>query len=355
MTSTFNIKSSLYLILILSIVILTPQQGTSQSEMIYSEVDAPIIHHQSTTGPIPPPEVKFRKPKEFGPEKGEITISGVPPYLWRHGCGPTAVGMVVGYYDTQGYSDLVPGNAADQTGYVNQAIASQKDQTTPQHYEDYSLPMEDQNDLYPLDDKSEWPSGDEHKNNCIADYMHTSWSADGNFYGWSWSNKIGPAFTGYVNQRNSNYAPAYNDNVFSSAGGWNLLKSEVDANHPLVFLVDTDGNGRTDHFVTVIGYRDTKGYREYCCLDTWQTGKRWERLREMSAGNEWGIYMITTFRLYGNPNPTPTPTPTATPTPILSHSEIIAGILNVNASKSEMDVNQDGVIDAADIITNLKN
>ena len=36
-----------------------------------------------------------------------------------------------------------------------------------------------------------------HTSDSVADFMHTSWSADGNYYGWSWSNYIsGPAFTG---------------------------------------------------------------------------------------------------------------------------------------------------------------
>ena len=49
---------------------------------------------QSTTGPTPPPGVVCQPLSNF---KSTGSIVGVPPYLWRHGCGPTAVGLVVGY------------------------------------------------------------------------------------------------------------------------------------------------------------------------------------------------------------------------------------------------------------------
>jgi hypothetical protein len=38
------------------------------------------------------------------------TISGVPLYFWRDGCSPTAAGMVLGYWQGHGYSNLPTGN-----------------------------------------------------------------------------------------------------------------------------------------------------------------------------------------------------------------------------------------------------
>src|SRR4030042_572678 len=82
---------------------------------------------QSRTGPKPPREVLEHdalKPQvRYMDILSQVTLP-VPAYNWRHGCAPTAVGMVVGYYDTLGYSDLIPGSAASQTSAVNQAIAS---------------------------------------------------------------------------------------------------------------------------------------------------------------------------------------------------------------------------------------
>ena len=39
-----------------------------------------------------------------------IVISGVPAYYWYRGCGPTSAGMIIGYWDGHGYSNLVVGD-----------------------------------------------------------------------------------------------------------------------------------------------------------------------------------------------------------------------------------------------------
>ena len=95
----------------------------------------------STTGPTPPSGVVS---EPVSPSKATNTITGVPPYLWRHGCGPTSVGMVVGYWDGQGFDDLIPGDASSQSTDVQQAIASGGTSSSPmspeQHYEDYARP-----------------------------------------------------------------------------------------------------------------------------------------------------------------------------------------------------------------------
>jgi len=301
------------------------------------------LPRQSTTGPIPPKEVSSKKPDQAGLKATDKLIPGVPGYLWRHGCGPTAVGMILGYYDVQGYRDIIPGDAASQTGEVDQAIASQNSTENPQHYEDYALPLDgDTPEIQP--DKSSTPPGDEHPDNCIADFMHTSWSADGNRYGWSWSNMIGSAWYDYVMLKAPEYQPAYENFGPWNPITWSVLKSEVDNSHPMVFLVDTDGNGGTDHFVTVVGYRDSQGFQEYACLDTWDppTLIRWERFRPMNAGDPWGVWGGTSFRLSA-----PTPTPTPTPPP---HFAILDYLLGKPEGVGT-DVNKDGSIDIGDVIT----
>ncbi len=35
----------------------------------------------------------------------------MPAYLWYRGCTPTAGGMIIGYWDGNGYPDLVEGDA----------------------------------------------------------------------------------------------------------------------------------------------------------------------------------------------------------------------------------------------------
>ncbi len=261
---------------------------------------------QSTTGPVPSLSVIAEDMLTIleGPVQGGAlhTITGVPDYSWRHGCGPTAVGMVVGYYDTHGYDDLIPGDANTQTAAVNQAMASGGTLGSPnppgseQHYEDYARPEDSKPTL--LTDDYITAGRTPHIDDSVADYMDTSKSTRGNYYGWSWSSDVCPAFTGYVNQQNSTYAPACTEYQWSTLT-WSVLTNEIDNGRPMVFLVDSDGDGSSDHFVTIVGYDDGTPKR-YGCHDTWApTGVRWEQFRGMSSSYSWGIWGGWTFSLAG--------------------------------------------------------
>jgi len=257
----------------------------------------------SRTGPTPPPEVLARDLAKAAEQAADLLGAAtlpVPAYYWRHGCGPTALGMVIGYYDGQGYPDLILGSAATQTYQVNQAIASGGDSFAPfapgneRHYEDYARPQ-DYAPLMRLDDylaAGRIP----HANDSIADWMYTSRSTHANYYGWSWSNHVGPAFVSYVDQRNPAYAPSYQLWYMGYGLSWSILTGEIDAGRPMVFLVDTDANGGTDHFVTVIGYR-TSPRLQYASLDTWYATVRWENFEAIAGGVPWGIWGGWAFSL----------------------------------------------------------
>lgn len=260
---------------------------------------------QSTTGPTPPHSVLDKgEMKMIPPAQGGTSriIDGVPAYFWRHGCGPTALGMVVGYYDGRGFPDLFDGDASSQTWEVFKGIASQGSGTRgegeQQHYEDYSLPMDDGEAAVIPDSSETYPDGC-HVSNSIADFMHTSWSADDNLYGWSWSSKIIPAFTSYVALRNPDYVPSATQ--YWRGNGtltWDLVKQEIDNDRPMVFLVDTDANGGTDHFVTVVGYSEGPP-NQYGCLDTWFpiAEVRWCDFATMANDVPWGIHSGWTFSM----------------------------------------------------------
>jgi len=225
--------------------------------------------------------------------RGQTVIPNVPGYEWRHGCGPTAVGMVLGYWDCMGCSMLIPGAAMAQTTAVNRAIANNP------HYNDYSLPIDDdESGLLP--DASYY--GGAHESNCLADFMETSWYTSSNMFGWSRLNRVDNSMRDYVAMVNSEYGTSYGCSSWNETWGtfgWNDFVDEIDAGRPMVFLVDTSADGATDHFVTGIGYRDTQGYQEYACLDTWSAGSniRWERFRENAWGVPWGIHGATYFVL----------------------------------------------------------
>ena len=254
---------------------------------------------QSTTGPTPPPGVD---PAVVSAASADaVVIVNVPAYLWRHGCGPTAAGMVIGYWDGRGFDDLVPGDASSQTDAVNAMIASGGPAS---NYTDYCEPIDSYPDLKP--DRSEPPVGDEHPDNCVADYMKTSQSFYYNYYGWSWFSAVGPAMKNYVDALGQDGYDVTVNNLYmvrDSSLNWDSFRAEIDAGRPMVLLVDTDGNGGTDHFVTAVGYDEEAGVKKYACLDTWSAGLRWCEFASMAEGQEWGIFGGVTFQIEGEGPP----------------------------------------------------
>ncbi len=211
-------------------------------------------------------------------------ISNVPSYIWHRGCGPTALGMIIGYYDLNGFDDLFNGPSDFQTNIINMEIASQN------HYSNYSIPL----DYYPnlLQDASE--NGNPHINNSIADFMETSKSSGGNYWGWSWSSDIGNAFEEFISFKNSSYITE-TDYEFFTAGSWNEYKTEINNNRPVIILVDTDGDNSTDHFVVGIGYDDIS--LEFACFDTWDSDIHWYPWQQMDNAVNWGVFGFNKFRI----------------------------------------------------------
>jgi hypothetical protein len=293
----------------------------------------------------PPPEEGY-VPYEGGIEWRDVkVIDGVPAYLWEHGCGPTAAGMVVGYWDGHGFPLLIPGDASSQTWRVDQAIATSGGPGT--HYSDYSLPLDNpEHDPYPLRDRSEWPPGDEHDSDSLADFMRTSWSVDGMYYGWSFGNLVDNALSDYVVWSNAEHGADYAAMSWNETWGefsWNDFVAEIDADRPIVLLVDSNGDGWTDHFVTAIGYRDTQGYPEYACLDTWSTGIRWERFRQMSDKYDWGIHGATYFV------PAHRCPPDVNGDGVVDVTDLLALLGNWGGT-GDGDINDDGVVDVEDLL-----
>ena len=171
-------------------------------------------------------------------ELGALSTTGskqlnVPSYDWHHGCGPTAVGMLLGYYD-----------ARYGTGYLGnsqlESIASSE------HYYDYSEPL-DSLEPMPLPDKSEY--GGYHSDNSIADVMRTSFSKDGMKYGWSYTTQIAETIESYTSLKgNKIEAQLYDSFTLQD------LKNEIDNDRPFIVFINAGNNGYADHFATVAGY-----------------------------------------------------------------------------------------------------
>ena len=265
---------------------------------------------QSTTNISPPIAVLQRdksKPRDSVTAVLSETTLQVPAYLWRHGCGPTALGMIAGYYDGLGFDTLFPGSAYTQTAAVNQAIASGGVVGSPypagseQHFEDYSMPIDDTT-YSMLTDNYITKKRTPHTDNSIADYMNTSRSTKNNRYGWSWSSDIGSAWLKYVRQQNITYTPTYQlFYTYNATMTWAKLVSEIDAGRPMICLVDSDASGVSDHFVAVIGYR-TSPRQQYGSLDTWYKAVRWENFTYMASGVAWGIWGCWQLQIQKQPS-----------------------------------------------------
>jgi hypothetical protein len=258
---------------------------------------------QSTTGPTPPPEVltALSETDPYSPTSGAKTISGVPVYYWWNGCGPTAAGMVIGYWDTfydnRGKDWLIPGNSATQTTAAEEAMASTG---TKSHYSDYALPMDETTTYMLLDNSSLLEVGDRHADNSIADFMKTSWSSRYNRYGWSWFSDVVPAMLGYAKLHNpGGYTVT---SAATTKMTWAVYQAEINAGHPVVLLVDSNGYGWTDHFITAVGYDTTpSGVLMYAAYDTWNiysgNDLRWFTFHSIKNGDPWGIYGGVTFKI----------------------------------------------------------
>ncbi len=260
--------------------------------LLFCLIATPIFAQQSKSGPDRPDDLDLGQRQ---PKSSQVLIEGVPAYLWRHGCGPTAAGIVLGYWDAHGYSDLIPGDATTQTAAVNAVIADDSgnpycDSGVLDHYQDYVCPKE-WSTLFP--DKSEL-GGEVHQDNCLADFMLTSRSSELNQYGWSWFIHVAQSFIGYVNLVYP-HVEVRSENIRWADFSWEQYKEEIDNNRPMVLLVDSWAHYNTDHFVTAIGYDEET--MEYAIYDEWDTDIHWYRWHENSPGEDWGVYGVTTFSL----------------------------------------------------------
>jgi len=224
-----------------------------------------------STAIAPISELEAGEPAGGGLSK---VISGVPAYNWYHGCGPTAAASIIGYYDLNGFGSLF-----DAAGWDNVKLtANVKDQiSSPAHNAKYDPHPDDPNLPVP-------------PNTSIACWFRTSVNLQ---YGWSYLSYSDDALREYAEYRGYECTSWYE----SYAGGaftWQDLVDEIDAGRLLMFLVDTNADGTTDHFVPVFGY-DDRGVDGlyYACYTTWSEDETvtWKQFRGM--GNAWGVGYAT--------------------------------------------------------------
>lgn len=143
-----------------------------------------------------------------------VMLSNVPTSSWTYGCSATSAGMIFGYYDRIGYSNMYAGptngGVAPLTDLGNtiSLIATQQGfdgRTTRGHVDDYWTGLNATGDPYKTNGWTEHTWG-----GCVADYMGTNqWKWDYYNSGSVDSNADG-ATTVFYNEDNSklyNYIP----------------------------------------------------------------------------------------------------------------------------------------------------
>lgn len=210
----------------------------------------------------------------------KVILDHVPSYDWYHGCGPTAAGSIIGYWDVHGYNGLFAASGWDA---VRQTANVQDEISSPLHNAKYDTTP----DNAALADPSD---------TSIADFFHTSEDTLG--YGWSYLSNADDAFEGYAASKGYSFH-AQNHTAFGNGFNWQNLISEINAGRPAMFLVDRDGNGVTDHFVPVIGYddrgNDGKWYGFYTTYHEAET-VTWQEFLPMGKDIDWGVGYVTEIR-----------------------------------------------------------
>ena len=202
-------------------------------------------------------------------------IPEVPAYIWYHGCGPTSTGMIIGYWDAHGFDNLIVGGNdwTANLANVQNMIAS------PGHIRDY----------VPTPDRTPTLADPYHADDCLADFVGCS--RDPLDHGWSYLDQQSPGMFKYVTYRGyDGWEASYTSGL---ANAWQALVQEVNAYRPAQLMVDSNGDGALDHFVTAIGYDDTPGANRYAFLNTWDSQVHWAGWHKEQAGNPWGVYAIS--------------------------------------------------------------
>ncbi len=269
-----------------------------QGKAYYKADDGTIITHEidsTATEPVFLYNDKENRVMYYRVSDGRIlearifggNLSNAPDYKWWYGCTPTSAGMMMGYYDINGYGgltydDLVPGGTAELNTFpagtyiANDIIASSG------HIADYYSSYGSTSD----------PCGGacpNHTLNSLADFMCTSdylhcGNSDGGTLSYNWNSGdrfthndavtygvtqdsgmygIGEyvQYTGYGYVNNSLYNQQV-DTSLASYFSWTDYTNEIDSGRPALIHV-------TGHTMFAYGYSGTDTVYIH---DTWNSG-----------------------------------------------------------------------------------
>ena len=234
-----------------------------------------------------------------------VQLDNTADYSWWYGCSPTAAGMMMGYYDRNGYlgqdyGNLVPGGVAEANTFGNPGALVNSTIASSGHITDfYPGGYRAQGD----DNPQPW-----HSFNCLADFMGTSQDALGNpngtttFYYWTdgqpftaqdafnmgvWNQDGMYGIGEYLNYAGYGYTTLYTQLIDTAASlgfTYNQYMAEIDAGRPV--MIELDGH-------TMLGYGyDAAGNLVYV-YDTWTQGPHTMTWGGTYGGmSQWGVEVL---------------------------------------------------------------
>ena len=219
----------------------------------------------------------------------EVVLGGVPNYRWYEGCSPTSGMMLLGYWDSLGYPDLIPGTShrGSDDSAIGDSIASVGNITD---YAQYNGIQDSEGNIYR--DRSEINPDGAHPDDSLADFMRTSRSAYGLWHGATSADRIGGGMEAYASWRGYSVDAG---GSWSSTPSWDDFVHEINMGRPVLFDVDTSSDGTVNHTVTTTAWRTSNGFPEYYCHDTWGRDS-WHQFRTTSTSYRWGIGGMHTLR-----------------------------------------------------------
>lgn len=207
-------------------------------------------------------------------------------YIWWYGCTPTSAGMMMAYYDRNGYAglsytNLVPGGTAEASSYTGPAPLAKNAIASPGHIADFynyygatGDPMAAHHSFDSLADfmgTSQWSLGNKDGSTWIYSWMDGSkftaqdafnygvWNADGMYGMWEYFE-----YAGY-NAAKTDFYTQLTDN--RSSNGFSFADFKTEINSGRVVMIQVSG-----HSMFGYGYSDTGGTDLVYLYDTWSPG-----------------------------------------------------------------------------------
>jgi beta-propeller repeat-containing protein len=245
----------------------------------------------------------------FGDEKKVLV--GVPEYKWNYGCTPAVAGMLMGYWDRQGFGKLVAGEQvlAPLSSHTEQRprdfgpIYEKAPQGSSQEIIDSLIASEGHHRDYwahgfgPDEGANNDPMLDHHKDDCLADYMGTSKGVRTNGATHA-NNEVAGLLQWAYDTGQFRLGEVYA--VEDSVATFDKIKAEIDNSAPVMLSLACDGYLGGGHSVLAYGYLDLGPNDQwYAVRDTWMDGDSNGKFRIVSfvdqSGVEWWKFNFEIF------------------------------------------------------------